>query len=133
MVERQLLLIPWAFRYVSMNLFKAFGPDVTVVFSHQILPSTLHVMGRIAHVQVWDYIDKLQTSSSRVSAHAYCTCVITLALDNTYISRMLLYGLYSEGHINVFSLYSFLTLTAKLLQIYHVCFCRALTNIKQCK
>ena len=41
--------------------------SVVCFHTHKVLPPTLHVMGRIAHVQVWDYIDKLQSSSSRVS------------------------------------------------------------------
>lgn len=32
----------------------------------QLMPDTLHVMGRIAHVQVWDYMDKLRSSTTRV-------------------------------------------------------------------
>ena len=39
-----------------------------LLITQQVLPSTLHVMGRIANVQVWDYIDKLKTSTTRVSA-----------------------------------------------------------------
>ena len=33
----------------------------------QVLPDTLHVHGRIAHEQVWDYVLQCKTSSSRVS------------------------------------------------------------------
>ena len=32
----------------------------------QLLPDTLHVQGRIAHEQVWDYLLQLKSSTSRV-------------------------------------------------------------------
>ena len=32
----------------------------------QLLPDTLHVQGRIAHEQVWDYLQQLKSSTSRV-------------------------------------------------------------------
>jgi len=50
-------------------------PDVDTKFCLcllQILPETLQVMGRIAHVQVWDYLDKLRSSTSRVCAWVTC-------------------------------------------------------------
>lgn len=37
-----------------------------VFFNSQVLPETLQVVGRIAHVQVWDYLDKIKSSSSKV-------------------------------------------------------------------
>ena len=32
----------------------------------QLLPDTLHIQGRIAHDQVWDYLLQLKSSTSRV-------------------------------------------------------------------
>ena len=32
----------------------------------QLLPDTLHIQGRIAHEQVWDYLLQLKSSTSRV-------------------------------------------------------------------
>ena len=32
----------------------------------QLLPDTLHIQGRIAHEQVWDYLVQLKSSTSRV-------------------------------------------------------------------
>ena len=36
------------------------------------MPDTLHVMGRIAHMQVWDYMDKLRSSLTRVRGSDQC-------------------------------------------------------------
>ena len=35
-------------------------------FVLQVFPDTFQIIGRIGHEQVWDYIDKLRTSSSKV-------------------------------------------------------------------
>ena len=45
------------------------------VFLSQVLPDSLQLMGRIAHVQVWDYMDKLRSSSSRVSVCVFIHCL----------------------------------------------------------
>lgn len=44
----------------------------------QLLPDTLHVQGRIAHEQVWDYLQQLKSSTSRVRT----ICVHFLKLLN---------------------------------------------------
>lgn len=44
-----------------------------------LLPDTLHVQGRIAHDQVWDYLTQLKSSTSRV-----CVAKLSLASDRLY-------------------------------------------------
>ena len=47
----------------------------------QLLPDTLHVQGRIAHEQVWDYLLQLKSSTSRVWI---INC--SFFIDNIYIT-----------------------------------------------
>ena len=35
-------------------------------FCFQFFPETLQIVGRIAHAQVWDYLDKLKCSTTKV-------------------------------------------------------------------
>ena len=64
--------VPAAWKgFVMMQSVAKFGTSAYRVSGScddllQLLPDTLHVQGRIAHEQVWDYLLQLKSSTSRV-------------------------------------------------------------------
>ena len=58
--------------FVMMQSVAKFGTNAYLVSGTaddliQVLPDTLHVHGRIAHEQVWEYVFQCKTSATRVS------------------------------------------------------------------
>lgn len=54
-----------------------------------LLPDTLHVQGRIAHDQVWDYLTQLKSSTSRVY-------FAKLFLANHFLYSLMIVSFHSE-------------------------------------